>query len=222
MLDLRYVRENLDAVAEAMKNRNAKFDADRFRELDEARRAGITEEENLQAQRNKTSKEIGALMKQGNSMVVEFPTVLNKSNDHIYFQRFYNYGEMDTSMDLDNLKAHVSLDTRDDGDVQYFLYNNGMVTGQKLDWRTYDSDTQEYTPIPDGGMARNEQRRFNFTNSDGESFTVAVDVSRYSDLQYLNETDHLDGDLREPSLTMRYIFYMNDAKAMAKSMKSPK
>ncbi|MDO4532250.1 MAG: serine--tRNA ligase [Coriobacteriia bacterium] len=65
MLDQRYVRENLEAVAEAMKNRNAKFDADRFRELDEARRAGITEEENLQAQRNKTSKEIGALMKQG-------------------------------------------------------------------------------------------------------------------------------------------------------------
>jgi len=65
MLDLRYVRENLDAVAEAMKNRNAKFDADNFRELDEARRAGIAEEENLQAQRNKTSKEIGALMKAG-------------------------------------------------------------------------------------------------------------------------------------------------------------
>ena len=65
MLDLRFVRENLDAVAEAMKNRNAKFDADRFRELDEARRAGIAEEENLQAQRNKTSKEIGALMKAG-------------------------------------------------------------------------------------------------------------------------------------------------------------
>ena len=65
MLDLRYVRENLDAVAEAMKNRNAKFDADLFRELDEARRTGITEEETLQAQRNKTSKEIGALMKQG-------------------------------------------------------------------------------------------------------------------------------------------------------------
>ena len=65
MLDLRFVRENLDAVAEAMKNRNAKFDAARFSELDEARRAGIAEEESLQAQRNKTSKEIGALMKQG-------------------------------------------------------------------------------------------------------------------------------------------------------------
>ena len=150
--------------------------------------------------------------------MIEFPTVLNRNNDHIYFQRFFHYGEVDEQMDLDNLKAHVSLDTRDDGDVQYFLYNNGMVTGQKLDWRTYNSDTETYAAIPDGGMARNEQRRFNFTNSDGESFTVAVDVSRYSDLQYLNTPDHLDGDLREPSLTMRYLFYMNDAKDMAKRL----
>ena len=174
--------------------------------------------------RQKTNHfEITHYLKKGSSRVIEFPTVLNRNNDHIYFQRFFHYNEIDegaegTGMDLDNLKAHVSLDTRDDGDVQYFLYNNGMVTGQKLDWRTYNSDTETYADIPDGGMARNEQRRFNFTNSDGESFTVAVDVSRYSDLQYLNTPDHLDGDLREPSLTMRYLFYMNDAKTMAKKL----
>lgn len=159
--------------------------------------------------------EITHYIKQGNSMVVEFPTVLNKSNDHIYFQRFFNYDEMDTSMDLDNLKAHVSLDTRDDGDVQYFLYNNGMVTGQKLDWRYYDEDTQTSIDIPDGGMARNEQRRFNFTNSDGNAFTVAVDVSKYSDMTYEDTTNPTLGNLEEPSLTMRYIYYMKDAKDMA-------
>ena len=165
--------------------------------------------------------EITHYLKKGNSKVIEFPTVLNRNNDHIYFQRFYHYDEIDTGaegngMDLANLKAHVSLDTRDDGDVQYFLYKNGMVTGQKLDWRTYDNG--EYTDIPDGGMARNEQRRFNFTNSDGQRFTVGVDVSRYSDLEYLNSPDHLAGDLREPSLTMRYIFNMRDAKEMAKNL----
>ena len=162
--------------------------------------------------------EITHYLKKGSSRVIEFPTVLNRNNDHIFFQRFYHYGEKDTEMDLDNLKAHVSLDTRDDGDVQYFLYNNGMVTGQKLDWRTYENGT--YTDIPNGGMARNEQRRFNFTNSDGLPFTVAVDVSRYSDLKYLNNPDHLAGDLREPSLTMRYLFKMNDAKDMAKNLTS--
>ena len=157
--------------------------------------------------------EITHYVKKGSSRVIEFPTVLNRNNDHIFFQRFYHYGEMDTEMDLNNLKAHVSLDTRDDGNVQYFLYNNGMVTGQKLKWINNDG-----TAIPDGGMARNEQRRFNFTNSDGKSFSVAVDVSRYSDLEYLNKTNHLDGDLREPSLTMRYLFHMNDANDMAKKL----
>lgn len=152
--------------------------------------------------------EITHFVKKGNSTTIEFPTVLNENNDHILFQRFYNYDEKDTSMDLDNLKTHVSLDTRDDGNVQYFLYKNGMVTGQKLDW----------TDVEDGGYARYEKRRFNFTNSDGKPFTVAVDVSRYSDLEYLNSTNHLEGDLREPSLTMRYLFYMNDAKAMAKRL----
>ena len=169
---------------------------------------------NLDGMTQKTNHfEITHYVKKGNSLAIEFPTVLNKSNDHVYFQRFYHYDEVDEGaggdgMDLDNLKAHVSLDTRDDGNVQYFLYKNGMVTGQKLDWNG----------IEDGGFARNEQRRFNFTNSDGERFTVGVDVSRYSDLKYLNTTDHLNGDLEEPSLTMRYIFYMRDAKEMAANL----
>ena len=151
--------------------------------------------------------EITHYVKEGNSMVVEFPTVLNKSNNHVYYQRFYNYDEVENSMDLDNLKAHVSLDTRDDGNVQYYLYRNGIVTGQKLNWDGKD----------DGGMARNALRRFNFTNSDGQPFTVAVDVSRYSDLTYKGATPET-GDLEEPSLTMRYIYYMKDAKEMAKKL----
>lgn len=151
--------------------------------------------------------EITHYLKEGNSMVVEFPTVLNKSNNHVYYQRFYNYDEDENSMDLDNLKAHVSLDTRDDGNVQYYLYRNGIVTGQKLNWDGKDA----------GGMARNALRRFNFTNSDGRPFTVAVDVSRYSDLTYKGATPET-GDLEEPSLTMRYIYYMKDAKEMAKNL----
>ncbi len=152
--------------------------------------------------------EITHYVKKGNAFTVEFPTVLNKNNDHIYYQRFYNYDETDeTNMDLENLKAHVSLDTRDYGNVQYFLYKNGMVTGQKLNWDGKD----------DGGMARNVQRRFNFTNSDGQPFTVAVDVSRYSDLTYEGSLPE-DGNLEEPSLTMRYIYYMKDAKEMATNL----
>ena len=65
MLDIRFVRENQEAVAKAMKDRNFDWDSDRFSQLDEARRAAIAEQEALQAQRNSLSKEIGVLMGQG-------------------------------------------------------------------------------------------------------------------------------------------------------------
>lgn len=65
MLDVKFVRDNQDAVAEAMKNRHANWDADRFSALDEARRAAIAKEESLQAERNAATKSIGALMQEG-------------------------------------------------------------------------------------------------------------------------------------------------------------
>lgn len=65
MLDIRFVRENQEAVATAMKNRNASWDSARFSELDEARRSAITEEEALQAERNAASKAIGQMMAAG-------------------------------------------------------------------------------------------------------------------------------------------------------------
>ncbi len=65
MLDIKFVRENQEAVAEAMKNRNASWDSARFSELDSARREAIQQEEALQAERNQLSKQIGEMMKAG-------------------------------------------------------------------------------------------------------------------------------------------------------------
>ncbi len=65
MLDIKFVRENQDAVREAMENRNASWDAARFSELDESRREAIQQEEALQAERNTLSKEIGKMMGAG-------------------------------------------------------------------------------------------------------------------------------------------------------------
>ncbi len=65
MLDVKYVREHLDEVAEAMRARNAAWDSERFTALDERRRAAIAQEEALQAQRNTLSKSIGGLMAKG-------------------------------------------------------------------------------------------------------------------------------------------------------------
>ena len=66
MLDIKFVRENPDAVDEACASRqNAHWDRERFFELDEERRATITEVEGLQAERNAASKQIGLLMREG-------------------------------------------------------------------------------------------------------------------------------------------------------------
>lgn len=65
MLDIKFVRENQEAVAEAMKSRHASWDAAHFSELDETRRSAIAQEESLQAERNTASKAIGAMMAAG-------------------------------------------------------------------------------------------------------------------------------------------------------------
>mgnify|MGYP000396951888 CR=1 FL=1 len=53
-----------DAIDVAMANRQTSWDREKFFELDDERRAVITEVEELQATRNAESKKIGALMKE--------------------------------------------------------------------------------------------------------------------------------------------------------------
>ena len=65
MLDARFVRENPEAVREAMANRRSHWDVEAFLALDDERRRLIGEVEGLQATRNESSKAIGALMKAG-------------------------------------------------------------------------------------------------------------------------------------------------------------
>lgn len=65
MLDIRFVREHLDEVATAMKNRNHSWDSEYFQELDESRRSVIGQEEELLNQRNVLSKSIGKLIGEG-------------------------------------------------------------------------------------------------------------------------------------------------------------
>ncbi|WP_022661145.1 serine--tRNA ligase [Paucidesulfovibrio longus] len=58
MLDLKFVRNNLDTVREALKRRNAKLDVQEFASLDEKRRALTQDVETLKAERNQTSAEV--------------------------------------------------------------------------------------------------------------------------------------------------------------------
>ena len=65
MLDLKFVRENLDKVAEAMKNRHTEVDLDAFRKLDKERRELLQEVEADKSMRNSVSAEISKMKKNG-------------------------------------------------------------------------------------------------------------------------------------------------------------
>jgi seryl-tRNA synthetase len=66
MLDLNYVRENIDAVRAALEKRGASGEVlDDFARADAERRRIIAESDQLNAERNTSSREIGALMKEG-------------------------------------------------------------------------------------------------------------------------------------------------------------
>ena len=66
MLDLNYVRENLDNVRTALQSRGADARVlDEFANADAERKRVIAESDSLNAQRNAASREIGGLMKEG-------------------------------------------------------------------------------------------------------------------------------------------------------------
>jgi seryl-tRNA synthetase len=65
MLDLKFIRENPEKVKEAIKNKNEKADIDEILLLDKERREILSRTEELKAERNKASQEIGILKKAG-------------------------------------------------------------------------------------------------------------------------------------------------------------
>ena len=65
MLDLAFVRDNLELVRRKLELRGIKNGLDGFLELDRDRRKAITAVENLKQRRNKASDEIAVLKKSG-------------------------------------------------------------------------------------------------------------------------------------------------------------
>jgi len=63
MLDIKFIRENLEIVRTALRNRNSKLDLDSLIRIDDSRREILTKLEDLRSKRNKANDEIGALLK---------------------------------------------------------------------------------------------------------------------------------------------------------------
>ncbi len=65
MYDLNFFRNNLEQIRERLLTRGYVLDVDTFRELDSRRRQCVTESEQLKAERNQATAEIGKLRKAG-------------------------------------------------------------------------------------------------------------------------------------------------------------
>ena len=64
MLDLKFIRENLDLVKDSIKKRNLNLDLDNLIEIDDKRRTALLGLENLRAKKNKVNDEISLLLKE--------------------------------------------------------------------------------------------------------------------------------------------------------------
>jgi len=64
MLDLKFVRENISVVEEALRKRRSSLTLDGFVALDKARRERLVEVEGMRAERNTASEEIGRLRRE--------------------------------------------------------------------------------------------------------------------------------------------------------------
>ncbi len=64
MLDIKFVRDHIDRVAEALRRRRSSLSLSGFEELDRARREMLVAVETLRAERNAASEEIGKLRRQ--------------------------------------------------------------------------------------------------------------------------------------------------------------
>lgn len=65
MLDIRRIRQNPDELKAMLKNRNSTIDVNELLELDEKRRAAISETETLKSRRNEESKNIAKIKREG-------------------------------------------------------------------------------------------------------------------------------------------------------------
>ncbi len=84
MLDIKFVRDNLDVVKTMLKNRNNPLNLDGFIDLEKKRREVLNETEQLKTKRNTVSKQIGAMKKAGqdtSAISAEMREVGNKISD---------------------------------------------------------------------------------------------------------------------------------------------
>ncbi len=106
MLDLRYVRENLDAVRTALRNRNFPVESlEKFAELDGERRRVISEADRINQVRNNDSRKIGALIKAGR--LDEAEIMKSEIGDLINQQSVFEEARTEAEIEMRELLSHL-------------------------------------------------------------------------------------------------------------------
>src|SRR5581483_5629749 len=79
MLDIKFIRENLDVVKAGAKKKHVEVDLDRLIEIDEKRRALLQEVEAMRAKQNETSDKIASASQDDRAKLIEEMRPLKES-----------------------------------------------------------------------------------------------------------------------------------------------
>ncbi len=126
---------------------------------------------------------------------------------HIYYQRWYYY-DKDTGMEKPLTTDMFA------SEFYAYQYQNGLVMGDRLHNGTINmKGSTQYVGL---------SLLLNFpTSMPGDEMVVGGEISRYSDMSYANagvSNAQAAGNLTEPSLSLRHVYKIRDAKLMAREL----
>jgi len=230
MLDLNFVRDNLELVRQAYADRNFPADAlDRFVELDAERRRVIGEADRINQLRNAASKEIGVLMQTGKRDEAEAKKAevagLKDQQNELEKARDTAYAEMhDLLSGLPNIPAAdvpVGVDERANVEIRKwgeprifdFEVKDHVDLGEELGILDLERATKitgsRFAILKDGG-ARLERALVNFmldvhTTEHGYTETLPPFIVNRNSLFGTNQLPKFEDDL----------FFLNDERGLA-------
>lgn len=133
MLDIKFIRENIDLVKENIKNKNEKADLGEFLELEEKRRVIIKDVEKLKNDRNNASKEIAQLKKEGkdaSNFINEMKVVSDKIKELDDELKLVENKIFNTISFLPNI-LHQSVPIGRSAEENHIIRNVGEINEQK-------------------------------------------------------------------------------------------
>ncbi|MDO9536211.1 MAG: serine--tRNA ligase [Bacillota bacterium] len=136
MLDLRFVRENIEVVQDAINAKGEKADLEEFSRLDKTRRDLLQEVEALKHQRNTVSKEVGRLKKDGQ----DADTLVEKMQ--LVNERIKNIDEKNKEIETNLEKILLHIPNLPDPQVPF-----GSAEEDNLEVRRYGNVPEfDFTP----------------------------------------------------------------------------